>query len=121
MIIPKVSNLVIVEGEVFNPVGLGYESGKRANYYVNRAGGFKEEAKRNKTFVVFPDGSAKSTHKILGLFNRFPSVEAGSYVVVPKSLPSDGTKKFNIADLTLASSTIAGISTFIIGIVQLLK
>ncbi|MFM7089687.1 MAG: hypothetical protein ACKOZZ_02660 [Bacteroidota bacterium] len=121
LIIPRLSNLIIVEGEVFNPVGLTFESRRRANYYIKQAGGFKEEAMRKKTFVVFPDGSAKSTSKIFGLINKFPRVEPGTFVVVPKTPPSDGSRKFNITDLTLASSTIAGISTFILGIVQLLK
>jgi len=121
LIIPRLSNLIIVEGEVFNPVGLTFESRRRANYYIKQAGGFKEEAMRKKTFVVFPDGSAKSTSKIFGLINKFPRVEPGAFVVVPKTPPSDGSRKFNITDLTLASSTIAGISTFILGIVQLLK
>ncbi len=121
LIIPRESNIIIVEGEVFNPVGLAFESGKRANYFIKQAGGFKEEAMRKKTFVIFPDGSAKSTSKVLGFINKFPRVEPGAFVVVPKTPPSDGSRKFNITDLTLASSTIAGISTFILGIVQLLK
>ena len=121
LIIPRQSNLIIVEGEVFNPVGLTFESGRRANYFIKQAGGFKEEAMRKKTFVIFPDGSARSTSKVLGLINKFPRVEPGAFVVVPKMPPSDGRRKFNITDLTLASSTIAGISTFILGIVQLLK
>lgn len=121
LIIPRESNIIIVEGEVFNPVGLTFESSRRADYYVRLAGGFKEEALKKKTFVVFPDGSAKSTTNILGLINKFPRVEAGAFVVVPKMPPSDGSRRFNIADLALASSTIAGISTFILGIVQLLK
>jgi protein involved in polysaccharide export with SLBB domain len=121
LMIPRQSNLIMVEGEVFNPVGLPFATGKRADYFIKLAGGFKEEAMRKKTFVIFPDGSAKSTIKVLGLINKFPRVEPGTFVVVPKMPPSDGTRKFNIADLTLASSTIAGISTFILGIVQLLK
>jgi len=121
LIIPRQSNLIIVEGEVFNPVGLNFQTRRRANFYVKQAGGFKEEALRKKTFVIYPDGSAKSTLKILGLVNKYPLVEPGTFVVVPKAPPSDGTRKFNITDLTLASSTIAGISTFILGIVQLLK
>jgi protein involved in polysaccharide export with SLBB domain len=121
LIIPRQSNLIIVEGEVFNPVGLTFESGRRANYFIKQAGGFKEEAMRKKTFVIFPDGSARSTSKVLGLINKFPRIEPGAFVVVPKTPPSDGRRKFNITDLTLASSTIAGISTFILGIVQLLK
>ena len=121
LLIPRESNIIIVEGEVFNPVGLTFEAGRRANYFIKQAGGFKEEAMRKKTFVIFPDGSAKSTSKVLGVINKFPRVEPGAFVVVPKTPPSDGRRRFNITDLTLASSTIAGISTFILGIVQLLK
>ena len=77
LIIPRESNIIIVEGEVFNPVGLTFEAGRRANYFIKQAGGFKEEAMRKKTFVIFPDGSAKSTSKVLGVINKFPRVEPG--------------------------------------------
>lgn len=53
IIIPRESNIIIVEGEVFNPVGLTFESGRRANYFIKQAGGFKDEAMRKKHLLFF--------------------------------------------------------------------
>ena len=56
------------------------------------------------------------------LINSYPKIEPGSMVTVPKIEPVVKQRRpINISDLALASSTIAGISTFILGLVQLIK
>lgn len=121
LFIPRQNNLILVNGEVNHSVAIGYHRGKKANFYIDKAGGFKDEALKKKTFVIYPDGSANSTKNLLGI-KFYPRVEPGTEVVVPQIPLDSGRKKpFSISDLTLVSSTIAGISTFIIGIVQLLK
>ena len=121
-IIPKVNKLILIDGEVYQPIGINYIGGKGTKYYVDQAGGFKNGAKKDKTYIIYPDGRALATRKILGLVNSYPKIEPGSTVMVPKVYVDNKTKRpLSIADLALASSTIAGISTFILGIVQLLK
>lgn len=121
LFIPRINNLILVNGEVYHSVAIGYNRGKKANFYIDKAGGFKDEALKKKTFVIYPDGSANSTKNLLGI-KIYPRVEPGTEVVVPQIPLDSGRKKpFSISDLTLVSSTIAGISTFIIGMVQLLK
>jgi protein involved in polysaccharide export with SLBB domain len=122
LIIPKVNKLILIDGEVYQPIGINYIGGKGTKYYVNQAGGFKNGAEKDKTYIIYPDGRALATRKILGLFNSYPNIEPGAMVMVPKVVVENKTKKpLSISDLALASSTIAGISTFILGIVQLLK
>ena len=120
--VPKLSKLIIVEGEVFQPIAINYLNGRGTKYYINQAGGFKSIAEKSKTFIIYPDGRAIATKKVFGLINAYPKIEPGSMVTVPKIEAVVKQKRpINIGDLALASSTIAGISTFILGIVQLLK
>ena len=122
LIIPKVNKLILIDGEVYQPIGINYIGGKGTKYYVDQAGGFKKGAEKDKTYIIYPDGRALATRKILGLINSYPKIEPGATVMVPKVYVDNKTKRpLSIADLALASSTIAGISTFILGIVQLLK
>jgi len=122
LIIPKVNKLILIDGEVYQPIGINFIGGKGTKYYVNQAGGFKNGAEKDKTYIIYPDGRALATRKIIGLFNSYPKIEPGATVMVPKVVVDNKTKKpLSISDLALASSTIAGISTFILGIVQLLK
>jgi protein involved in polysaccharide export with SLBB domain len=122
LIIPKVNKLILIDGEVYQPIGINYIGGKGTKYYVDQAGGFKNGAKKDKTYIIYPDGRALATRKILGLVNSYPKIEPGSTVMVPKVYVDNKAKRpLSITDLALASSTIAGISTFILGIVQLLK
>lgn len=122
LIIPKVNKLILIDGEVYQPIGINYIGGKGTKYYVNQAGGFRNGAEKDKTYIIYPDGRALATRKILGLVNSYPKIEPGSTVMVPKVYVDNKTKRpLSIVDLALASSTIAGISTFILGIVQLLK
>lgn len=122
LIIPKINHLILIDGEVYQPVGVNFIAGKGAKYYVNQAGGFREIAQKQNTFVIYPDGRALATRKFLGMVNSYPKIEAGATIMVPKVSQEIKQKRpISIADLALASSTIAGISTFILGIVQLLK
>ena len=123
LIIPKVNKLILIDGEVYQPIGINFIGGKGTKYYVNQAGGFRNGAERDKTYIIYPDGRALATRKILGLINSYPKIEPGATVMVPKVYEAEKIvkKQISITDLALASSTIAGISTFILGIVQLLK
>jgi protein involved in polysaccharide export with SLBB domain len=122
LMVPKLNNLIIVEGEVFEPIAINHLNGKGTKFYINQAGGFKSIAQKSKTFIIYPDGRALATRKILGIFNSYPKIEPGSVVTVPKMEEVVKQKRpFNINDLTLASSTIAGISTLILGFLQLIK
>ena len=120
--VPKLSKLIIVEGEVFQPIAINYLNGRGTKFYINQAGGFKSIAEKSKTFIIYPDGRAIATKKVFGFINSYPKIEPGSMVTVPKIEPVVKQRRpISISDLALASSTIAGISTFILGLVQLIK
>ncbi|MDA9103683.1 SLBB domain-containing protein [Schleiferiaceae bacterium] len=63
-------------------VNVAYVAGKNAKWYVkNMVGGYGDNAKRNKTNVVYANGTVKD-FKMFRLAYRYPKVRAGSTIVV---------------------------------------
>jgi protein involved in polysaccharide export with SLBB domain len=68
-------------------VHVAYVAGKSARWYVkNMVGGYGENAKRNKTNVVYANGTVKD-YKWYRLTYRYPKVKPGSTVVVGSKPP----------------------------------
>jgi len=84
LVIPKSLDVVYVTGELFNYDGSGisvpFFGTKRAAYYVkNFAGGYSKDNDRNRTVVVYPNGSVKRSINY-GLFTISPKVTKGSVI-----------------------------------------
>jgi protein involved in polysaccharide export with SLBB domain len=84
LVIPKSVDVVYVTGDLLNYEGSGisvpYFEMKRANYYVNNfAGGYSKENNKNRTLVVYPNGSVKRSVNY-GLFSLSPKVKRGSII-----------------------------------------
>src|SRR5690554_8225507 len=60
-----------------------YVEGRGVKYYVKNSGGFALRAKRNRTYVVYPNGSAGATSNFLFL-RSYPKILPGSEIVVPQ-------------------------------------
>jgi len=81
--IPKELQTVQVGGEVLSPVTAVYVPNRGLKYYISQAGGFSEQALKKRSYVVYANGSVKSTKNFLGIHN-YPNVEPGAEVFVPK-------------------------------------
>lgn len=80
--VPRMAQTVKVSGEVLYPVRISYSHGKGLKKYVKGAGGFTQRALKRKTYVVYANGSAEATSKIL-FFNKYPKLRPGAEVIVP--------------------------------------
>lgn len=81
--IPKELQTVRMVGEVLLPTTTRYNTKSNLKNYISKAGGFTEEARRTKTYVVYANGDAKRTYSFLGL-KFYPELEPGAEIVVPK-------------------------------------
>ena len=84
LVIPKSNSIVYITGDLYNYEGTGisvpYFERKRANYYINNfAGGYAKENNKNRTVVVYPNGSVKRSINY-GLFSLSPKVTKGSTI-----------------------------------------
>ena len=108
-----------IQGQVNSEKTVSYSSIKNFNAFLRMAGGVSEEGVSSKAFVVYPNGSTRSTRKFLGYKIR-PRVVPGSTIIVPQKSYSK-EKSVSPAELAAISGTLASISTMAIAIIQLLR
>ncbi len=90
--VPVKDGLVLVGGEVMFPNTLPFESELSAQDYIERAGGFTQNADASKVIIAHRDGSfVESTE---GFFSRAPKVRPGDHILV---LPKIDVKSRQIA------------------------
>jgi len=116
--ISRASNLVRVSGEVYHPSLLPHEGGESAKYYIKRSGDFTSYSRRSKTFVIYPDGRAKSVKQFL-FFRSYPEVTPRSEVFVP-SKDKEGKKGMTTGEWIAISSIVATLATMVITVVNAL-
>lgn len=85
--IPKQTDVVTVMGAVLHPHSFAAGPGKNADYYIERSGGFSQEASKGHVIVVRANGDALPK-------NSVRSVEPGDIIVVPSTGLLDISKKW---------------------------
>ncbi|MEZ5814470.1 MAG: SLBB domain-containing protein [Alphaproteobacteria bacterium] len=81
--IPKRNLTVRVSGEVLSAASLQFRERKNSLDYIHEAGGFTFHADKDRTFVIYPDGSAQPLQ--VSSWNYKPvMIPPGSTVVVPR-------------------------------------
>lgn len=81
--VPKELQTIRMVGEVLMPTTARYIRNSGLKNYISQAGGFTEEARKSKTYVIYANGDARRTHSLL-MFKFFPHIEPGAEIVVPK-------------------------------------
>lgn len=80
--IPKQLQTVRMRGEVLYPTTARYDVARGFKNYISRAGGFTENARKGRSYVVYANGDVKRTSKFL-FFNIYPRIEPGAEIIVP--------------------------------------
>lgn len=78
IVVPEFIGTVKVSGDVQFPNTITYVEGKKAKWYINKAGGYSQTAKKRKAFVVYQNG-------MMELVKRNTTIEPGAEIVVPSS------------------------------------
>lgn len=74
LIVPSKNTTVKINGEVLFPNTVSYISGKRAHYYINQAGGYSNQAKRNRAYIIYANGKVGT---------RYDKIQPGCEIVIP--------------------------------------
>jgi protein involved in polysaccharide export with SLBB domain len=86
--IPKQLQTVRMLGEVLLPTTARYIETKGLRFYISKAGGFTEDSRRSKSYVIYANGDARRTYSFLGL-KFYPALEPGAEIVVPMKPQKD--------------------------------
>ena len=76
--VPKYNNTVKISGEVMMPNTVFYNSSATIKDYINQAGGYSQNAKKSKAFIVYMNGTMT---KVRG--NASVQIEPGCEIIVP--------------------------------------
>lgn len=115
--VPKQMQIVKVSGAVLNPVAVTYKKNFNARDYINMSGGFANNAKKSKVYVVYPNGEAHATRGFI--FKNWPKVVPGCEIIVPEKPQIDRTGS---AQRWIGmGSGIAGIAASIAAIISITK
>ena len=113
IIVPVFTNTVKINGEVMFSNTTPYVRGKNLKYYIEKAGGYSQIAKKNKAYVVYMNGSVAKAKK-----RSSKLVQPGCEIVVPARQQRDGLSPTEILSL---GSTSASLATVVLALMSLLK
>lgn len=115
--IPKQQREVKVNGEVMVPSEVVFKDGAGLNYYIDKAGGYTDNARERKVYVIYPNGSAARIKKFL-FFKSNPKVTAGSEILVPQ-MPERKKSGLSTTEIIALTSGVASLAGVIIAILRL--
>ncbi|GAB3034654.1 SLBB domain-containing protein [Spirosoma pulveris] len=80
--IPRRSEIITVQGAVLNPSSISYKEDFKFDDYISEAGGFTDNARQRKAYIVYPNGRKDRSHSFLFFVSR-PRIDPGSTINVP--------------------------------------
>jgi hypothetical protein len=101
-------DVIYVSGEVYVPSPILYEEGKGLSYYINQAGGYKEEAETGNTVVFLPGGKKWDGGEIL----------PGSTILVPREIEKPDNTLPIVRDLATILASLAAITVALIQVTK---
>jgi protein involved in polysaccharide export with SLBB domain len=108
LFIPKEDAQVHITGEVLSPTQLPYYAGYSIQDYIRAAGGFSDDARKAKLYVLHANGKAETARHFL-FFKKNPTVEPGSEIVVPKRRERKGLSTGEIIGMGSILVSLAGV------------
>ncbi len=111
--VPRELQTVRVRGHVLYPNTVLYEPGEGFRRIISKVGGFTDNARSGKSYVVYANGSAQRTKGFL-FFKNYPNIEPGAEVIVPRRL-----KKLDLSNLNVIAGISSSFATLILIITQI--
>lgn len=110
---------VKVSGEVMFPTQVVFKEGADLRYYIDKAGGFTENARKRKTYVLYGNGNASKTKRIL-FFKNYPEIEPGVEILVPK-YPERPRGRLSTSEIVAITTGIASLVGVVVALFNYLK
>lgn len=105
IVVPEFDNTVKINGAVMHPNTVLFKTKENVSYYINQAGGYADNAKKNKMYVIYMNGTvtkAKGGDKNV--------IQPGCEIIVPTK---DQTKRTSLAEILSVGSTVTSMASVI--------
>ncbi|GCB34568.1 SLBB domain-containing protein [Bacteroides faecalis] len=110
--IPKNTNTVSIDGAVMVPNTVSYLAGQDIDYYINQSGGYSDNAKKSKKFIVYMNGQVT---KVKG--NGKKQIEPGCEIIVPSKVK----KNVNVGEILGYATSFSSLGMMIASVANLIK
>ena len=113
IVVPQYSSTVKVSGDVMYPTSMNYKKGESLSYYIKRAGGYGDNARKKRVYAIYMNGSVE----LLSHHSK-KAVQPGCEIVVPSKKTKN---KLSTAETMSIGTSAASIATMIITVANILK
>lgn len=105
IIVPEYNNTVKIHGAVMYPNTVVYKPNEKLEYYINQAGGYADNAKKNKAFVLYMNGTIAKAKK-----SDRDLIQPGSEIVVPTK---EQSKKLSLPEIVSLGSSVTSMASVV--------
>ncbi|MDG5801029.1 SLBB domain-containing protein [Marinilabiliaceae bacterium ANBcel2] len=84
--IPQELQTVQVTGGVLRDAEIRHIEGRGLNYYISQSGGYSNNARKRRVYVVHANGDVETRRHFL-LFSSNPDIKPGSQIIIPEKEP----------------------------------
>lgn len=121
LIIPEKPSHVYVYGEVSNEGALSFQQSENLDYYIDKSGGFNQNAAEELIYILQPNGSTQRATIKKSLFQNSPTelvnIYPGSIIYVPRKLDNSASSRLAaqayvsiLGNLGIALASLSSIS-----------
>lgn len=111
--VPLRMQTVRLNGELLNPVTTRFIKNTSLRSYISQAGGFSDNARKSKVFIIYANGSIDRTRNFL-FFRHYPKVLPGAEIIVPQKPKREGVSMERTLAISTSISSIALVTISII-------
>lgn len=111
--VPKMNNTVKIDGAVMVPNTVAYLKGKNVSYYLDQAGGYADNAKKSRKFIIYMNGQVTQVGS-----RDSDKIEPGCEIIVPSKKDRKGV---SVAEVLSYASSFGSLATMFATITNLIK
>ncbi len=113
LVVPEYVNTVKINGAVMYPNTVSYKKGESLSYYINQAGGFGNNARKRRAYVIYMNGTVSRLKS-----GNSKGIEPGCEIIVPSK---EERRRMTPAEVIGMGTSAASLATMIATLVNLFK
>ncbi len=113
LIIPEYDNTVKINGAVMYPNTVVYKKDEKLSYYINQAGGYADNAKKNKSFVIYMNGTVSKVKS-----SDRNAIKPGSEIIIPSK---EQARRLSISEVLSLGTSVTSMASLIGVLINTMK